>query len=145
VEFDMEGPDVGASLLSYELTESRRSNLADTAISGIGSIAAGDDAVQRYLNSVKRALLGINRNVADDQPDMQFVGSASTGKEGIRKHRETQPDITLLDLRLPDISGIDVMLAIRGESAAARIILLTMFAGDIDVKRALEAGAQGYC
>jgi DNA-binding NarL/FixJ family response regulator len=80
----------------------------------------------------------------DGQPDMQLVASASTGREGILKHRELKPDITLMDLRLPDQSGIDVMQAIRGEFPDARIILLTMFAGDVEIQRALRAGAQGY-
>jgi len=80
----------------------------------------------------------------NSQPDMQLVASASTGKEGILKHREIQPDITLMDLRLPDLSGIDVMLAIRSEFPGARIVLLTMFAGDVEIQRALEAGAHGY-
>jgi DNA-binding NarL/FixJ family response regulator len=77
-------------------------------------------------------------------PDMQLVAQACSGKEGILKHRETQPEITLMDLRLPDQSGIDVMLAIRAEFPDARIILLTMFAGDVEIERALRAGAQGY-
>jgi len=80
----------------------------------------------------------------NSQPDMELVGSASTGTEGILKHREIKPDITLMDLRLPDLTGIDVMLAIRAEFPDARIILLTMFAGDVDIQRALQAGAQGY-
>jgi DNA-binding NarL/FixJ family response regulator len=80
----------------------------------------------------------------NSQPDMRLVASASTGKDGILKHREFRPDITLMDLRLPDQSGIDVMLAIRAEFPEARIILLTMFAGDVEIQRALEAGAQGY-
>ncbi len=80
----------------------------------------------------------------NSQPDMELVASASTGKEGILKHREIKPDITLMDLRLPDLSGIDVMLAIQSEFAYARIILLTMFAGDVEIQRALRAGAQGY-
>jgi DNA-binding NarL/FixJ family response regulator len=80
----------------------------------------------------------------NSQPDMQLVASASTGKEGILKYRETQPDITLMDLRLPDLSGIDIMMAIRAEFPDARIILLTMFAGDVEIQRALEAGAQAY-
>ena len=80
----------------------------------------------------------------NDQPDMQLVASASTGKEGILRHREHKPDVTLMDLRLPDFSGIDVMIAIRAEFPEARIVLLTMFAGDIDIQRALEARAQGY-
>jgi DNA-binding NarL/FixJ family response regulator len=78
------------------------------------------------------------------QPDMRLVASASTGQEGILRHREHKPDVTLMDLRLPDLSGIDVMLAIRAECPDARIILLTMFAGDVEIKRALQAGAQGY-
>ena len=82
--------------------------------------------------------------IINSQPDMKLVATASTGREGILKHREIKPDITLMDLRLPDLSGIDVMLAIRSEFANARIILLTMFAGDVDIQRALQAGAQGY-
>src|SRR5258706_8193587 len=78
------------------------------------------------------------------QPDMRLVASASTGEEGILRHREHKPDVTLMDLRLPDLSGIEVMLAIRAESPDARIILLTMFAGDVEIQRALQAGAQGY-
>jgi DNA-binding NarL/FixJ family response regulator len=80
----------------------------------------------------------------NNEPDMQLVASASCGREGIQKHRELRPDITLMDLRLPDLSGIDVMLAIRAEFPDARIILLTMFAGDVEIQRALEAGARGY-
>jgi len=78
------------------------------------------------------------------QPDMQLVAWASTGEEGILKHREHKPDVTLMDLRLPDLNGIEVMLAIRAECPDARIILLTMFAGDVEIQRALQAGAQGY-
>jgi DNA-binding NarL/FixJ family response regulator len=80
----------------------------------------------------------------NNQPDMRLVASASSGKEGILKHREHKPDVTLMDLRLPDLSGIEVMLAIRAECPDARIILLTMFAGDVEIQRALQAGAQGY-
>ena len=80
----------------------------------------------------------------NNEPDMKLVATASTGREGILKHREVQPDITLMDLRLPDLSGIDVMMAIQAESPDARIILLTMFAGDAEIQRALHAGAQGY-
>jgi DNA-binding NarL/FixJ family response regulator len=80
----------------------------------------------------------------NNEPDMELVASASTGTQGILQHREFKPDITLMDLRLPDLSGIDVMLAIRSEAPEARIILLTMFAGDVEIKRALQAGAQGY-
>lgn len=78
------------------------------------------------------------------QPDMQLVGSASSGKDGILKHRQLKPDVTLTDLRLPDLSGIDVMLAIRLEFPEARFVLLTMFAGDAEIQRALQAGAYAY-
>lgn len=78
------------------------------------------------------------------QPDMQLVAQTCSGHEGILKHRKMQPDITLMDLRLPDQSGVDVMLAIRAEFPEARIILLTMFAGDVEIERALRAGAQGH-
>jgi DNA-binding NarL/FixJ family response regulator len=80
----------------------------------------------------------------NSQPDMTLVASASTAAEGILKHRELKPDVTLMDLRLPDLSGIDAMLAIRAESPDARIILLTMFAGDVEIHRALQAGGQAY-
>jgi DNA-binding NarL/FixJ family response regulator len=83
-------------------------------------------------------------SVINGQSDMQLVASASTGKEGVLKHREIKPDVTLTDLRLPDLSGIDVTIAIRTESPDARIILLTMFARDVEIQRALEAGAHGY-
>jgi DNA-binding NarL/FixJ family response regulator len=78
------------------------------------------------------------------QPDMTLVAEASTGREGIERFREHRPDITLLDLRLPDMNGIDAMVAIRAEFPEARIIILTTFEGDVEIHRALEAGARGY-
>ena len=80
----------------------------------------------------------------NNQPDMKLVATASTGAEGIESHRQLRPDVTMMDLRLPDISGIDALIAIRREFADARIILLTMFAGDVEIRRALQAGAQAY-
>src|ERR1041385_1746732 len=80
----------------------------------------------------------------NSQPDMQLVASASTGKSGILTHREIRPDVTLMDLRLPDMSGIDAMLSIRSEFPDAKIVLLTMFAGDVEIQRALHAGAHAY-
>src|SRR5258707_6379287 len=82
--------------------------------------------------------------IINSQPDMQLVAAAATGKEAIQKYRELQPDVTLMDLRLPDLSGIDAMIAIRTEFAEARIIMLTTFEGDVEIHRALEAGARGY-
>jgi DNA-binding NarL/FixJ family response regulator len=82
--------------------------------------------------------------VIRNEPDMLLVAEASTGHEAIDGYRTHRPDITLMDLRLPDISGIDALVAIRTESANARIIMLTTFEGDVDIQRALEAGARGY-
>src|ERR1700719_3826422 len=82
--------------------------------------------------------------VIRNEPDMLLVAEASNGREAIHGYREHRPDITLMDLRLPDIGGIDAMIAIRTEFANARIIMLTTFEGDAEIHRALEAGAQGY-
>jgi DNA-binding NarL/FixJ family response regulator len=82
--------------------------------------------------------------IINSQPDMLLVAEASSGSEGIQKFRTHQPDVTLMDLRLPDMSGIDTMIAIRTEFSGARIIMLTTFEGDVEVQRALEAGARGY-
>ncbi|MEA2908133.1 MAG: hypothetical protein QOJ15_214, partial [Bradyrhizobium sp.] len=69
---------------------------------------------------------------------------ASNGREAIQQFRDQQPDVTLMDLRLPDISGIDAMIAIRQESPDARVVMLTTFEGDVEIQRALAAGARGY-
>ncbi|HXB71080.1 MAG TPA: response regulator transcription factor [Candidatus Acidoferrales bacterium] len=78
------------------------------------------------------------------QSDMSLVGAASNGKEAIETFRTLRPDVTLMDLRLPDLSGIDVTIAIRSEFADARVIVLTTFERDVEVHRALKAGACGY-
>src|SRR5208283_4887018 len=80
----------------------------------------------------------------NDEADMSLVSEASTGAEAIQRYREYQPDVTLMDLRLPDQSGIDAMIAIRTEFPAARIIILTTSEGDVEIQRGLEAGAWGY-
>jgi DNA-binding NarL/FixJ family response regulator len=82
--------------------------------------------------------------IINSQPDMLLVSQASNGTDAIRQYREHKPDVTLMDLRLPDLSGIDAMIAIRGEFPEARIIMLTTFEGDVEIQRALEAGARGY-
>jgi DNA-binding NarL/FixJ family response regulator len=82
--------------------------------------------------------------IIDNQPDMSMVAQAATGSEAVRMFREHRPDITLMDLRLPDMSGIDTLIAIRTEFAEARVIMLTTFEGDVEIQRALEAGARGY-
>ncbi len=82
--------------------------------------------------------------IINNQSDMELVSQASGGNEAIQQYREYRPDVTLMDLRLPDLSGIDAMIAIRAEFPEARIIMLTTFEGDVEVQRALQAGARGY-
>lgn len=82
--------------------------------------------------------------IINSQDDMVLVAQASTAREAIKEYRELQPDVTLMDLRLPDMSGIDVLIAIRAEHPEAKIIMLTTFEGDVEMRRALEAGARGY-
>ncbi len=78
------------------------------------------------------------------QPDMLLVGAPANGTEGIETFRALRPDVTLMDLRLPGLNGIEVMIAIRAEFPQARTIVLTTYEGDVDVQRALRAGAHGY-
>ena len=82
--------------------------------------------------------------LVNSQPDMVLAGEASTGAEAIQQFKQHVPDVTLLDLRLPDMSGIDVLIAIRSEFPEARIVMLTTFEGDVEIHRALQAGARGY-
>jgi DNA-binding NarL/FixJ family response regulator len=78
------------------------------------------------------------------QPDMELVAEASNGREAIEQFRLHKPDVTLMDLQMPEMNGVDAIIAIRGESPRARIIVLTTYTGDVQVLRALKAGAQGY-
>ena len=78
------------------------------------------------------------------QPDMQLVGEASTGREAVQLHRELDPDVTLMDLQMPEMSGLDAIIAIRSNDPTARIIVLTTYSGDALAQRALKAGAQAY-
>ena len=78
------------------------------------------------------------------QSDMELVAEASTGHEALDKFRDHRPDLTLMDLQMPDMDGIEAMVAIRGEFPEARIIVLTTYKGDVQVLRALKAGARAY-
>jgi DNA-binding NarL/FixJ family response regulator len=82
--------------------------------------------------------------IINNQPDMVLVAQAANAQEAVEKFRNHLPDVTLMDLRLPDKSGIDAMKAIRTEFPEARVIMLTTFEGDVEIQRALEAGARGY-
>src|ERR1700716_646506 len=78
------------------------------------------------------------------EPDMKLVGEASNGREAIAKFRECDPDVTLMDLQMPEMSVFDAILVIRDEFPGARIIVLTTYDGDVQAQRAIKAGAQGY-
>jgi DNA-binding NarL/FixJ family response regulator len=78
------------------------------------------------------------------QPDMVSAGAAATGAEALEKFLKLQPDVTLVDLQLPDMSGFDLIKRIRHKSPNARIVVLSSHEGDVDIQRALESGAQGY-
>ena len=78
------------------------------------------------------------------QPDMTLVAEASNGREAIQQFRTHHPDVTLMDLQMPEMNGFDAIVAIRGEFPYAKIVVLTTYKGDVQILRALKAGAQGY-
>ena len=89
---------------------------------------------------VRRGIAGL----VSIQPDMILVGEASDGREAIQLFRMHRPDVTLMDLQMPEMNGIDALIAIRNEFPAAKIIVLTTYKNDTHIVRALKAGAQGY-
>ena len=99
----------------------------------------------RILTVDDHALLrkGI-RTLLSAEKDLELVGEASTGREAIDQFRKHQPDITLMDVQMPDMNGIEAIIAIRGEFPEARIIVLSTYSGDVQVVRALKAGARAY-
>jgi DNA-binding NarL/FixJ family response regulator len=101
--------------------------------------------VIRVLTVDDHALIreGVAALIAD-QKDMHLVGEASNGREAIEQFRSHRPDITLMDLQMPEMNGINALIAIRSEFSDARIIVLTTYAGDALCKRAMKAGAQAY-
>ena len=106
----------------------------DTLPNPIRILAVDDHAI--FLQGVISLLSG--------QPDMKLVAQASSGLEAIQQFRTHRPDITLMDLQMPEMNGLDAIIAILGEFPEARIIVLTTYGGDVQVLRALKAGARGY-
>jgi DNA-binding NarL/FixJ family response regulator len=86
---------------------------------------------------------GITARIADEQ-DMEVVAEASNGREGIERFKTHRPDITLMDLQMPQVTGLEAILAIRREAPEARVIVLTTYTGDVQTVRALQAGARAY-
>ena len=99
----------------------------------------------RILAADDHALLrkGIAAILAS-QPDMRLIAEASNGREAVDQYRRHCPDITLMDLQMPEMNGLDAMIAIRAEFPDARIVMLTTYVGDVQVLRAMKAGARGY-
>ncbi len=106
---------------------------------------SGDPTKIRILVVDDHPLLrqGIAGLVAD-QSDMSLVAEASDGREAIQQFRAHRPDVALMDIQMPDMNGLDAIIAIRNEFPEARIIVLTTYTGDVQVLRALKAGARGY-
>jgi DNA-binding NarL/FixJ family response regulator len=99
----------------------------------------------RIMAADDHALLrrGIAAIIAS-QPDMSLVAEASNGREAVEQYRTHRPDITLMDLQMPEMNGLDAMIAIRTEFPEARIIMLTTYTGDVQILRAIKVGARGY-
>ena len=108
--------------------------MMNTAAARIRILAVDDHPVVRQ---------GIAGMVAVET-DMTLVGEASNGREAIQQFRVLRPDITLMDLQMPEMNGLDALIAIRNESPDAKVIMLTTYTGDVQILRALKAGAQGY-
>ena len=104
-----------------------------------------DTPLIRILSVDDHPLLrsGIEALIAT-QPDMQMVAEAANGREAVQLYRELRPDVTLMDLQMPDMSGLDAIIAIKSEDPSARVIVLTTYSGDVLAQRALKAGAQAY-
>jgi DNA-binding NarL/FixJ family response regulator len=101
--------------------------------------------VIRVLSVDDHALLrGGIAALVSGQPDMTIVAECSNGREAIQQFRAHKPDVALMDLQMPEMGGLDAIIAIRGEFPDARIIVLTTYAGDVQVLRALQAGARAY-
>ena len=89
---------------------------------------------------VRQGIIGL----VSGQTDMKLVAEASNGREAIQQFRKHRPDVTLMDVQMPEMNGVDAIIAICGEFSEARIIVLTTYVGDVQVVRAIKAGARAY-
>jgi len=142
------GVERGHSIVAYESAPVASTSAAMDRLSVIRSDVGNpvDPRVAIRILSVDAHCIfqqGV-ASVIDEQPDMRLIARASSGPESIRLYREHLPDIMLMDLQLPGLSGIDSLIAIREEFPAARVIILTTSEGDNAAQRALRAGARGY-
>jgi DNA-binding NarL/FixJ family response regulator len=124
----------GVGVAAVHLAGVSRSREQMTTASAIRVLCVDDHALIRDALTLK----------VDLQPDMRMVATAGSGEEGLRCFRRHRPDVTLMDLELPTMSGLDAIRAIRREDPQARIIVLTMYEGDEDIYRAIAAGAATY-
>src|ERR1700754_2693149 len=112
----------------------------------LGGRAMSDDTKQIKIMTVDDHPIlrqGIAALIADEL-DMTLVAEATNGREAIQQFRAHRPDVTLMDLQMPEMNGLDALIAIRGEYPEARLIVLTTYAGDMQVVRAIKSGARGY-
>lgn len=117
----------------------------DSGCSACQESMSSDSKLIRILTVDDHALLrkGIAALV-NAEPDMKLVAEAANGKEAIEKFRQHRPDVTLMDLQMPDLTGTETIVRIQSEFPEARIVVLTTYTGDVQVLRALRAGARGY-
>jgi DNA-binding NarL/FixJ family response regulator len=106
---------------------------------------SGDSSPIRILTVDDHPLVrdGI-AGLVEVQPDMKVIAEAANGREAIQRFRAHHPDVTLMDIQMPEMNGLDALIAIRAEFSDARVIVLTTYEGDVQILRALKAGAQGY-
>ena len=107
-------------------------------------MTVGSDPIRIMAVDDHPLLLQGIATIVTDQPDMIIVAEASNGREAIQQFRSHRPDITLMDLQMPEMSGLDAMIAIRTDFPEAKFIVLTTYTGDVQVLRAMKAGARGY-